>query len=350
MRWTLTQLAQRFDLKVDGEGATPIEAVCSLSPGRPGALAFLGDARYASKLAETAASAVLLREADRSRFGGPVLISANPAVAFASIAVLFDRSREFAAGVHPRAVVAASATLGAGCGIDACAVIEDDVEIGAGTAIGPGCVIRRGARIGPGSRLEANVYIGSACVLGARALIGPGAVIGGRGFGFARTDHGWQETPQLGRVVIGDDVEIGANTCIDRGALDDTVLENGVKLDNQIHIGHNCHIGEHTAVAACVGMSGSTRIGKRCMIGGACGVGGHLRIADDVVIVGFTMVTKSLPVAGTYGSGMPVAPAQEWRRQVARVRRLHRLEQKIKRIEAALKLAPADGDEERESD
>jgi UDP-3-O-[3-hydroxymyristoyl] glucosamine N-acyltransferase len=350
MRWTLAQLAERFGLELAGDGTVGIDGVCALEPGRPGALAFLADPRYRSQLATTRASAVVLRPRDRATCPIPALIAADPALAFAGIATLFDSSRQFSAGVHADATVAATAKLGEGVGVGAHAVIEEDVEIGAGTYVGPCCVIRRGARIGGGSRLEANVYVGERCRLGERAHALPGAIIGGRGFGLARSPQGWVEVPQLGTVVIGDDVEIGANTCIDRGALDDTVIEDGVKLDNLIQIAHNCRIGAHTAIAGSAGVAGSTTIGKRCMIGGASNIGGHLRIADDVIVLGRAMVTKSLAEPGIYGSGLPVMPAREWRRLVARMRRLQKFEDRVHRIENVLKLASVEEEKDSESD
>ncbi len=193
--------------------------------------------------------------------------------------------------------------------------------------------------------VEAKVYIVPECRHWARARMQPVAVIGGRGFGLARTRAGWIEVPQLGRVVIGDDVEVGANTTIDRGAIDDTVIEDGVKLDNQIQIAHNCRIGAGTAIAACVGIAGSTTIGRNCMIGGAAGIGGHLEIVDNVVVLGLAMVTKSLTAPGVYGSGQPAQPAREWRREVARIRRLPKLDERLAAIEKLLDMTPSTGDE-----
>ena len=348
MGWTLGSLAERFGLELAGDADLLIEGVCSLQPGQAGRLSFLADARYRRQLGSTQATAVILRARDRELCTVPALLAADPALAFAAVARLFDTSRDFAAVVHPSAVVAHTARLGAGAGIGAHAVIEEDVEIGAGSYIGPGCVLRRGSRIGSGSRLEANVYLGERCRLGARALVHAGAVIGARGFGLAPSPKGWIEVPQVGSVIIGDDVEIGSNTCIDRGALDDTVIEDGVKLDNLIQIAHNCRIGANTAIAGGVGIAGSTSIGRRCMIGGAAGIGGHLQIGDDVVVLGRAMVTKSLPAPGVYGSGLPVMPVREWRKVVARMRRLERYEERLRRLEG--KTAPAAENEEEDSE
>ena len=342
----LAELARIFELQLAGDAELTITGVCALLPGKPGHLSFCADGRLRAGLAQTQAAAVVLAPREAKNFSGNALIAGDPAVAFARIAALFDERAGFVTGRHPSADVAADAQIGADCWIGAGVVIEAAAVVGANSFIGPNCVIGRQAVIGEGSRLEANVYLASRCRLGARAQVQPGAVIGSRGFGLARTRDGWIEVPQLGAVIVGDDVEIGANTTIDRGALDDTVIENGVKLDNQIQIAHNCRIGAHTAIAACVGIAGSTQIGSRCLIGGAAGIGGHLKIGDDIVILGRAMVTKSLSVPGAYGSGLPVMPAREWRKLVGRVRRLPRTEQRLQAIEQALKIMPSDGDSE----
>ncbi len=338
--YTLAELAARFELSVAGDAATRIEGLCALDPGETGKLAYLSGAQHRAALPNTQATAVIVSERDVASLATPALVARDPTLAFARIAKLFDPSQTFEPGISPHALIDATAQLGAGCRIDARVVIEADVVIGEGSRIGPGCILRRGARLGPGARLEAAVVIGERVTVGARVLVQPGAVIGSRGFGNARLPDGrWEEVPQLGSVLIGDDVEIGANTTIDRGALGDTVIENGVKLDNQIQIAHNCHVGEHTAIAGSSGIAGSTTVGKRCMIGGAVNIGGHLRICDDVVLLGRAMVTGHITEPGVYGSGLPFAPAAEWRKTVARVRRLDKLDARIKRLEAASKLS-----------
>jgi UDP-3-O-[3-hydroxymyristoyl] glucosamine N-acyltransferase len=337
--FTLDELAERFGLSVTGAGSTPIEGVCSLSPGHPGQLAFCADSKLRPQLASTQAAAVVIRERDTGLLTVPALVAPDPAAAFARIASLWDRYRAFSAGIHPQAVIDATASLGRGCGIGPGSVIDAQVELGEDVFVGPNCVIRRGVRIGKGSRLESGVYVGIDCVLGERAQVQPGAVIGGRGFGLVPTRQGWLEMPQLGRVVIGNDVEIGANTCIDRGALDDTVIEDGVKLDNQIQIAHNCRIGAGTAIAAAVGIAGSTTIGKRCLIGGAVGIGGHLTIADDVVLLAGTMVSGSIDRKGAYGSTMTALPVRDWRKMVARFRRWMVVENRLRVIERHLKIS-----------
>lgn len=342
--YTLGELAEKFALKVQGDAQLRITGVCALAPGKPGHLSFCADPRRRPELAGTQAAAVIIAAREAQQFPGNALLAPDPALAFARIAALFDTSKHFTAGVHPAAVIAPGAVIGAGCWIGPQAVIEEGANIGEGSFIGPHCLIRRDAVIGPGSRLEANIFIGERCRLGARAHVLPGAVIGGRGFGLARAREGWVEVPQFGAVVIGNDVEIGANTSIDRGALEDTVIEDGVKLDNQIQIAHNCRIGEHTAIAACTGIAGSTSIGKRCMIGGASCITGHIRIADDVVVLGMAMVTKSLTAPGVYGSGSPAQPVREWRKLVSRIRRLGSFEERLEQVEKKLKLEPLPGD------
>ncbi|QHS08970.1 UDP-3-O-(3-hydroxymyristoyl)glucosamine N-acyltransferase [Sinimarinibacterium sp. NLF-5-8] len=336
MRVVLQELAQRFELQLIGDGSTVVTGVCNLHPGIAGCLSFLSDSKRREQLKTTQASVVIVSPRDAEMLRGPGLIAKDPYLAYARIAQLFDPDRAFTPGIHPRAVVADDADIGEGCAIGANAVIEAGARIGAGSFIGPGCVIGRDAQIGAGTRLLANVTLGARVIIGARCVIQPGAVIGSRGFGNAMSPQGWVEVPQLGSVRVGDDVEIGANTCIDRGTIDDTVIERGARLDNLIQIAHNCHIGEHTAIAACTGVAGSTRIGKRCMIGGAAGIAGHIEIADDVILLGRSMVTGSVTQRGVYGSGLPLDDVRSWRKTVARIRRLDRLDQRIKALERVL--------------
>lgn len=347
---TLAELAAAHGLELRGDGSVRIVGVCSLAPGQPDRLGFCADRKLLPQLASTQAAAVILGKREAASYSGHALIAPDAALAFAAIARRFDRSREFTPGIHALASVDPAASIGTGCGIGAGAVIEAGAVIGAGSYIGPSCVIRRDAAVGPDSRLEANVYLGPDCRIGARALVLPGAVIGGRGFGLARARSGWVEVPQLGRVLIGDDVEIGACTTIDRGALDDTVLEDGVKLDNHIQIAHNCRIGARTAMAAYAGVAGSSQIGADCMIGGAAVIGGHLKICSGVLVLGRAMVTKSITEPGTYGSGLPAQPAREWRRTIGRIRRLQSLELRVQELEKTLKIAPPSGEESGEQD
>jgi UDP-3-O-[3-hydroxymyristoyl] glucosamine N-acyltransferase len=284
-------------------------------------VSFLANSKYRKSLKTTCAGAVVLSAADAESCPVAALIAPNPYLSYARIAELLHPESRAAPGVHPSAVVSAAAHLAASATVGALAVIEEDVEIGERALVGPGCVVQRGARVGADTRLVARVNLYPGVVLGERGVVHAGAVIGADGFGFA-PDHGtWFKVPQVGSVRIGNDVEIGANTTIDRGAIGDTVVEDGAKLDNQIQVGHNVTIGAHTAIAACTGISGSTSIGRRCLIGGMVGFAGHLTIADDVMITGCSLVSASIREAGSYSSGMPTVPTRAWRRMVAHFRR-----------------------------
>ncbi|SFF30019.1 UDP-3-O-[3-hydroxymyristoyl] glucosamine N-acyltransferase [Fontimonas thermophila] len=346
----LHTLAERFGLRLVGDGSVSISGVCALLPGRPDCISFLANPRLRTQLAQSAAGAVIVSERDAPLLKTAGLIAQDPYLAYARIARLFDPDRDFTPGVHPGANIDPDATVGRGCWVGPGAVIERGAVVGEGSFIGPNCVIGRDARLGAACRLVAAVYVGPRVRIGSRCTIQPGAVVGGRGFGNARGPHGWEEVPQLGTVVIGDDVEIGANTCIDRGAIEDTVIEDGVRLDNLIMIAHNCRIGAHTAIAACTGIAGSTRIGRRCMIGGAVGIAGHIEIADDVVLLGRAMVTGSITQKGVYGSGLPLDDAREWRRTVARIRRLGRLEERVRALERRAGVVAAEGSAEKADD
>jgi UDP-3-O-[3-hydroxymyristoyl] glucosamine N-acyltransferase len=314
-------LAVRFGLELDGDPDTRVSHVATLSQAAPGSVSFLANSRYRRSLKTTRAGAVVLTAADAESCPVAALIAPNPYLSYARIAELMYPESKADPGVHPTAVVSAGARVAASATVEALAVIEEDVEIGERAVVGPGCIVQRGARIGADTRLVARVNLYPGVVLGERGLVHAGAVIGADGFGFAPDRGTWFKVPQVGSVRIGDDVEIGANTTIDRGAIGDTVVENGAKLDNQIQVGHNVTIGAHTAIAACTGISGSTIIGQRCLIGGMVGFAGHLNIADDVMITGCSLVSASIREAGSYSSGMPTVPTRAWRRMVAHLRR-----------------------------
>lgn len=339
---SLGELAAQFKLELKGDSGQAIEGVCALAPGMPGRLSFLGNPKHIGQLAGTRASAVVLHPKQAAEFSGNALIAPDPNLAFARIAKLFDPDREFEPGVSDSAAVADSATIGPAVYLGPQVTVGARSQIGEGSFIGPGCVIGNDVVIGPGCRLVAQVHIGHRVRIGAQCTMQAGAVIGSRGFGNVQGPEGWEEIPQLGSVLIGDKVEIGANTCIDRGTMGDTVIGSGARLDNLIQIAHNCEIGEHTAIAACVGIAGSTRIGARCMIGGQAGFNGHLVIADDVIVLGGAMVTKSLTEKGVYGSGIPVEEARQWRKMVARVRRLKTTETRLSAVEDKLKAVSKD--------
>ncbi len=319
--FSLGELAVRFGLELHGSPHTRVSHVATLAEAPPGSLSFLADARHRRELATTRASAVVLAAADAPACPVAALVTDNPRLAFARMAALLHPEPARTAGVHPTAVIALGVHVPASATVGALAVIEEDVELGERTWVGPGCILQRGARVGEETRLVARVNLYPGVELGARCLVHAGAVIGADGFGLAPDGGSWVKIPQVGSVRIGNDVEIGANTTVDRGAIDDTVIGDGVKLDNQIQVGHNVIIGAHTAIAACTGISGSTTIGKRCMVGGMVGFAGHLTIADDVVITGCSLVSASIREPGSYSSGMPTVPTRAWRRMVAHLRR-----------------------------
>jgi UDP-3-O-[3-hydroxymyristoyl] glucosamine N-acyltransferase len=318
----LGELAVRFGCQLSGDPDVVVDHVAPLQSAGPGALSYLANPRLASQLAATRASAVVLEP--RSRAASPVaaLIAANPHALFARIAGLLHPPPPLRPGIHPTAIIDARAQVDASCEIGPYAVIGADVVIGPRCVIGPACVVGAGAHIGSDSRLLGRVTLEHGVRLGARALVHSGAVIGSDGFGLARDGALWLKVPQVGGVRIGEDVEIGANTTIDRGAMDDTVIGDGVKLDNQIQVGHNVTIGAHTAIAACTGISGSVRIGERCMIAGACGLSGHIEIGDDVVLTGMSMVPHSVPKPGIYTSVIPVEPIRHWWRVLTTLKML----------------------------
>jgi UDP-3-O-[3-hydroxymyristoyl] glucosamine N-acyltransferase len=320
--FSLGELAVRFGLGLHGEPNLRVSRVATLSNAEAGAISFLANPRYRKQMESTRATAVVLGPENAAGCPVAALIDPNPYLAYARVAALLHPEPEAAAGIHPSAVVSESAHIAASASVAALALIEDDAHIGERVLVGPGCIVQRGARVGADSRLIARVNLYPGVQIGQRCILHAGAVVGADGFGFAADAGTWIKVPQVGSVRIGDDVEIGANTTIDRGAIEDTVVEDGVKLDNQIQVGHNVTIGAHTAVAGCVGISGSTTIGQRCMIGGGVGIAGHLTIADDVVVTGCSLVSASIKHAGSYSSGMPTVETRLWRRMVAHLRRL----------------------------
>ncbi len=320
--YTVEDIADRFGLSVHGDGSRLINGVGTLAGAGPAQLTFLSNSKYAAQLAATRAGVVVLREADRAQCPTAALIAADPYVAYAKIAALFETFPAAPAGVHPSAVVAAGARVSPSASIGPCCVVEAGAVVEDGAVLGPHCVIGEGCVVGAQSRLVARVTLVTRVTLGKRVLIHPGAVIGSDGFGLAFDRDHWIKLPQLGGVRIGDDCEIGANTTIDRGALDDTVLEEDVRLDNQIQIAHNVHVGAHTAMAGCAAVAGSAKIGRYCMIGGNAGVLGHLELADRVTITAKSLVTHSIREPGEYSSGTPLQDNRQWRKNAARFKHL----------------------------
>jgi UDP-3-O-[3-hydroxymyristoyl] glucosamine N-acyltransferase len=333
MAVTLAELARRFQGKVRGNPDLVIKRVASLDSAGPDDIAYLSDRKYLAKLESTSAGAVILTEPDAVHRAGPMLIVANPHLCFARIAQMLHPLPAFESGVHASAVVSPSARIAASAWVGPHSVIEDGAEIMDAVYIGPGCLVGRDARLGARSRLVGHVAIGDECVIGEDCLFHPGAIVGSDGFGFARDGERWQKVPQLGRVIVGNDVEVGANTTIDRGALDDTIIGNGVKLDNLIQIAHNVRIGDNTAIAAFVGIAGSARIGRRCTLGGQVGINGHVEIADDVHVTATSLVVSSIRQAGVYSSSLKAEPADKWRRNAARLYQLDEIARRLKKLE-----------------
>jgi UDP-3-O-[3-hydroxymyristoyl] glucosamine N-acyltransferase len=287
---------------------------------------------------------VLLTSEEAERYQGAALIVSNPYLAYAQLSHLFETRPASVPGVHPSAVIAASAQVHPSARIGAYVVIEAGACIEADVEIGAQCFIGARSRIGEGGRLAPRVTLYHDVVIGKRVVIQSGAVIGGEGFGFANEKGSWQKIAQIGGVLIGDDVEIGSNTTIDRGALADTLIGNGVKLDNQIMIAHNVQIGDNTAMAGCVGISGSTKIGRNCMIAGGVGMVGHIEVCDNVFVTGMTMVTRSISEPGSYSSGTAMQPAAEWRKSAARIRQLDDMARRLQQLEKQLAAVTSGGD------
>ena len=331
--YRLADIAARFGGRVLGDASATVGQVATLDGAQAGYIAFLANSKYRSQLAATRAGAVILGEADADATQLPRIVCDNPYLYFARVSAFLNPTQQFAPGIHP------SAVIGRGAQIDPSTHIGPHVAIGAGAKIGArsvihaGCSIGENAVIGEDALLYPNVTVYHECVLGKRLIAHAGAVIGADGFGMAHDGERWLKIPQIGRVLIGDDVEIGANTTIDRGALDDTVIGDGVKLDNQIQVAHNVRIGAHTAIAGCVGIAGSTTIGRHCRIGGSAGILGHLEIADNVSISSFTLVNKSIREAGSYTGIYPFSKDDKWRKNAAQLRHLDELADKVKALQ-----------------
>lgn len=336
----LSEIAARLGLEVRGGDNRIYRGVASLDRAGSDQIAFVAAEKNLAQALNSAAGALVLSEKLADRADKPVLIAGNPLAAFARVTALFHPEPPIRPGIHASAVIDPTAVIGPDCEIAAQAVIGPAARIGAGTRIGIGCVIGAACEVGAGSLLHPRVTLYARTRIGARCILHSGCVLGADGFGNALEDGHWVKIPQVGRVIVGDDCEIGANTCIDRGALEDTVLGNGVKLDNLIHIAHNCRIGDDTAMAACVGIAGSTTIGKRCQIGGAAMILGHIEIGDDVVVSGASFVGKSLSRPGAYTSVLPQQPHADWVRNISHMRHLHEMHERIRSLEKTLKEIP----------
>ena len=335
--FSLQQIAERVGGRVDGDGGYQVSGLGTLESADASLLSLYTSTRYQQQLSATQAGAVLISGEHRDQTGLHAIVVDDPYAAFAQLTHLFDRNSTVTPGIHPSAVVAATASIAEGVQICANVVIGERTVVEAGCYIGANTVIGERCVVGEASRLNPNVTLYSDTVLGQRVLIHSGAVLGADGFGFAPYQGTWFKIAQLGAVIVEDDVEIGACTTVDRGALDNTVLRQGVKLDNQIMVAHNVEIGEHSAVAACVGIAGSTRIGKGVRIAGGAGLAGHISIADNSYISGMAMVTNSVKEAGSYSSGTALEPTASWRRNVVRFRQLDQLVGRVKELEKKIK-------------
>lgn len=334
--FSLGELVQLLGGEVAGDSAVKVWRVGTLENAPADAITFVTHDRFLNQLPLTRAAAVILAPAHQESTALPRIVCGNPYAYFARVSALLNPVTPVALGVHPNAVVPASASLGTGVSIGPSAVLGENVTLGDGVVIGAHCAVGDGANLGAHTRLFPNVTIYHDCRIGARCIIHAGVVIGADGFGIAPDNGVWVKVPQVGRVLIGDDVEVGANTTIDRGAIDDTIIEDGVKLDNLIQIAHNVHIGAHTAIAACTGIAGSVHIGRRCQIAGAVGIAGHLSIADDVYVTAKTLITKSITAPGTYSGGYPFESNQTWRRNAVQIRHLDALAKTVKQLEKRL--------------
>ncbi|WP_340620941.1 UDP-3-O-(3-hydroxymyristoyl)glucosamine N-acyltransferase [Xenorhabdus siamensis] len=332
----LADLAQQLNAQLHGDGNIVITGIAPMYSANSEQITFLSDSRYTEKLTECQAAAVVLREADLPHCKVAALVVDNPYLAYARMAQIMDTTPRPAQDIHPSAVIAPEATLGRNVAIGANAVIESGVVLGDNVIIGAGCFIGKNVRIGTGTRLWANVSVYHNVEIGEQCLIQSGAVIGSDGFGYANDRGNWIKIPQLGTVMIGDRVEIGSCTTIDRGALDNTVIGNGVIIDNQCQIAHNVTIGDNTAIAGGVILAGSLKIGRYCMIGGASVINGHMEICDKVTVTGMSMVIRPITEPGVYSSGIPVQQNKVWRKATALVMNINEMNKRLKSVERQL--------------
>lgn len=334
--FTLGQLAEELDGSLRGDAALIIDGLATLQEAGPSQLSFLANTQYRKYLASTRAAAVLLSPSDAEGYGGSAIVLSDPYLAYARASHLFETRPQTASGIHSSALVAADAHVHPSASIGPYVVIESGATVEADVVVGAQSFVGARSRIGEGGRLAPRVTLYHDVLIGKRVVIQSGAVIGGEGFGFAKEKDAWQKIAQIGGVRIGDDVEIGSNTTIDRGALSDTVIGNGVKLDNQIMIAHNVQVGDNTAMAGCAGISGSTKIGRNCMIAGGVGMVGHIEVCDNVFVTGMTMVTRSITEPGSYSSGTAMQNAADWRKSAARIRQLDDMARRLQQLEKSL--------------
>jgi len=337
-QYSLDEIVSALGGVVVGDGSTLIRRVSSLANAKTGDISFVSDSKYQKAVATSQASAFILKHAHAELTAAPKIIVDNPYAYFAKVSAFLNPVTVAPVGIASTAVVAASAQIPATCSIGELVVIGENAVLGEHVIIGSGCVIENDVSIADNTRLEPNVTVKHHCEIGKDCHIFSGAVIGSDGFGYAEENGRWIKIPQVGRAILQDNVDVGANTTIDRGALDDTIIEEGVKLDNLIQIGHNCVIGAHTVIAGCVGIAGSARIGKHCKIGGAAMVLGHLEITDNITISPGSMITRSLTSADTYTALMPFQTHRAWLNTAAKIRHLDDFADKIKSLEKEIAL------------
>lgn len=331
--YTLTELAKLLNAQIRGDADYQISGIAPLDRAQANQISFLSNSQFRSHLINTNAGAVIVTADEATHCPSNALIMKDPYLGYAKVATLFVTAPMHQPGIHATAAVGENSQIHPSVHIAAHCVIGNNVSIGENSVIKAGCVIADNCVIGKQTRLEANVTLYHDIQIGERVIIHSGVIVGSDGFGMANDNGVWQKIPQLGTVIIGNDVEIGANTTIDRGALNNTVIENGVKLDNLIQIAHNVTIGAHTAIAACTAIAGSATIGKHCMIGGGSSIVGHIEIADQVILVGTSVVEKSIKEAGIYGSGTGLLPFRELKRNVVRFRQLDDIVRRLQKLE-----------------
>ncbi|MBD1555970.1 UDP-3-O-(3-hydroxymyristoyl)glucosamine N-acyltransferase [Vibrio sp. S9_S30] len=334
---TLAEIAKIAGGELRGDGTIVVSEFAAVDKAGQGQLSFLSSSKYRKSLSECKADAILLREIDLEYYSGNSIVVDDPYVAYARIAQVLDTTPSPASNIHKTAVIDESASLGENVSVGAYAVIESGVSLGDNAVIGAGCFVGKNSSIGSNTKLWSNVSVYHGVTIGSDCLIQANTVIGSDGFGNANYKGEWIKIPQVGGVRIGDRVEIGACTTIDRGTLDDTVIEGNVVLDNQIQIAHNVYIGYGTAIAGATVVAGSTHIGKYCQIGGGSVINGHITIADQVFVTGMAMVMRDIKEKGVYSSGVPVQPNKEWRKMVPRVHKIAELDRRLKSVEKELK-------------
>lgn len=334
--YTLTEIVAHFGGRIEGDASIKVHQIATLDSAASGQIAFLANSKYRKQLESTHASAVILSEADADSTSLPRIICSNPYSYFAKVSAFLNPLPALKARIHSHAVIGKDAKVSPNAQIDEFVSIGEGAVIGSGSVIMAGCVIGANTIIGENTRLYPRVVVYHNCIVGNNVIIHSGVVIGADGFGIAMDEGAWLKIPQIGRAIIGNNVEIGANTTIDRGALDDTVIEDGVKLDNLIQIAHNVRIGSHTAIAGCAGIAGSTTVGSYCRIGGSAGIVGHVTIADGVEISPFTMISKSLREKGTYSGMNPFSEKDKWLKNTAHMRHLDEMATRIKNLEKEL--------------